>query len=193
MEHLIGTGADAEVIRQVHPTDISGRIDQKLRRPRNVLPPRTTPSVQQVVSADHLGRRIRQKGVGVSPFLALTPGDGRRVHANGHNAYPSGSKIVESLLETPQLGVAERSPVAAIKNEYHAVWWRSRADDAALRRIADARRREEGSQRNGVAKFIRQAEVRSLCANAGGGFRRWQLLGTKSGHIDEQTEQEQAY
>jgi hypothetical protein len=143
MKHLIGTGADADVIGQVHPTDNPGRIDQKLRRARNVLPAGTTPSVQQVVSANHLGRRIRQKSVGVSLFLAVGPGDCRRVHANGDNADSSGSKIVESLLETPQLGVAERSPVATIKNEYHAVRWRSRADDAALRRIADASGGEE--------------------------------------------------
>ena len=131
MEHLVGTGADAEVIRQVNPTDHPGRIDQKLRRARNVLSARTTPSVQQVVSANHPGRRIRKKNVGVSLFLAVSPSDCRRVHANGGNAYSSGSKIVESLLETPQLGVAEGSPVAAIKNEYHAVRWRSRAYDAA--------------------------------------------------------------
>jgi len=185
MEHLIGTGADADVIRQVHPTDNSGQIDQKLRRARNVLPARTTRRVQQVVSANHLGRRIRQEGVGVSPFLAVSPGDCRRVHANGNNAYSSGSKIVESLLETPQLGVAERSPVAATKNEYHPVRWRCRAEDATLRRITDAGGGEEGTQRDGVAVFIRQAEVRSLCANAGGTFRRWQFLGSKTGHIDE--------
>jgi|SRR6516165_2887402 len=173
MEHLIGTGADADVIRQVHPTDNSGRIDQKLRRAGNVLPARTTCRVQQVVSANHVGGRVRQKGVGVSPFLAVSAGDWRRVHADGDNAYPSGSKIVESQLETPQLGVAERSPVAAIENEYHAVRWRSCAGDAALRWIADVSAGEQGTERDGVAIFIRQAEVRSLRANAGGAFRRW--------------------
>jgi hypothetical protein len=41
----------------------------------------------------------------------------RRIHADRHNLNTPIMKLAQVLLETPQLGVAERSPISAIKHQ----------------------------------------------------------------------------
>ena len=51
--------------------------------------------------------------MGLTELLRL----GGRIHADGYDFNATLMKLVQVLLETPQLGVAERSPVASIENE----------------------------------------------------------------------------
>jgi hypothetical protein len=44
---------------------------------------------------------------------------GGRIHADGRHFNAALMKFVQALFETPQLGVAERSPVPTIENQHH--------------------------------------------------------------------------
>jgi hypothetical protein len=50
--------------------------------------------------------------------LRLPPVDLRRIDADADYADPARIEIRKPVLKTPQLGVAERSPEAAIKNQH---------------------------------------------------------------------------
>ena len=68
-----------------------------------------------------------------------------RVHADGRDANAARIEVRKPLLETPQLGVAEQSPVPAIENQQRAVGACS----------ALGRRLKKISQRDWLAVFIR--------------------------------------
>src|SRR5437899_578036 len=46
-QHLVGAGADADVLSEIHPAHHAGGIHQKLRRPRDVAALRPAAFVQQ--------------------------------------------------------------------------------------------------------------------------------------------------
>jgi len=62
--------------------------------------------MQEIVTSNHIRRRIRQECVGVAKFLSLAPIDFRRVDANRDDMNPARFKFRKPLLETPQIGVA---------------------------------------------------------------------------------------
>ena len=68
-----------------------------------------------------------------------------RVHADGRDANAARIEVRKPLLETPQLGVAEQSPVPAIENQQRSVGARR----------ALGRRFKKISQRDWLAVFIR--------------------------------------
>ena len=73
--------------------------------------------MQQVIAADNFGLGIGKQRETVAEFLRLPPIDLRRINADADYADPARIEIRKSLLKTPQLGVAQRSPEAAIKNQ----------------------------------------------------------------------------
>jgi hypothetical protein len=79
----------------------------------------TGSGVQQIIAPDDLGVGIGKKGVCVAAALAQSPGYLRSVDADRNRANSEGLQPIQFVFDTPQLGVAERSPITAIKNEQH--------------------------------------------------------------------------
>ena len=84
---------------------------------RDVRPFRTGPGMQDIVTANDLRIRIGQQGKRVPELLRLPLVDIRRIDADGDNANAARVEFRKSMLKTPQLGVAERSPKTAIENQ----------------------------------------------------------------------------
>lgn len=76
--------------------------------------------MQKVVCPNDLRVRVRKNGESKSKLLRVAPADLWRINADGGNAQSACVKILQPLLETPQLGVAEQSPITAIKNQHGA-------------------------------------------------------------------------
>ena len=73
--------------------------------------------MQYIVTANDFGVGIGKQLESVAELLRLPPVDLRRINADADYADPARIEIRTLLLKTPQLGVAERSPEAAIKNQ----------------------------------------------------------------------------
>ena len=73
--------------------------------------------MQHIVTANNFCLGIGKQRETVAPFLRVPPVDLRRINADADYADPARIEIRKPLLKTPQLGVAERSPKAAIKNQ----------------------------------------------------------------------------
>ena len=112
-------GPHPDIVRQVLPPDGARGIHQEFRRPRDVSPSFPALRMQHSVLPDRFGFRIGQERefvpVGLAKFLRL----GGRIHADGRHFHAAPLKLAQMLLETPQLGVAERSPVPAIENQHY--------------------------------------------------------------------------
>jgi hypothetical protein len=121
-EDLLWTRSHGNVFGQVDPLNGPRAIDEKLRGPCDVVAFRPGATVQEVVAPDHICRRVGENWIRKSHLPAMRVINIDRVHANrGHMHTPRG-KIRKMLLKTPQLGVAKRSPMAAIKNQDSSVW-----------------------------------------------------------------------
>ena len=77
--------------------------------------------MQQVVATDHIRSRVGKKGVSESHFPAMRFIDLYGVHADCGYVHSTLGEIRKTTLETPQLGVTKRSPMAAIKNQDNAI------------------------------------------------------------------------
>jgi hypothetical protein len=118
-ENLFWARANAQILGQVHPANRPGRIDQKFSGPRNVASVRAALVVEQVKAANGVKLFVGEEGVGVALLLTKIPGDWGRVHADGYDLHSARLELIELFFETPQLGVAEGSPVAAVENQEH--------------------------------------------------------------------------
>ena len=101
MEHLFGPGADAQVVGEVDPADYPGGIDQELRRARDVVAVDAGSFVQQVVAADGLGIRVREKRIRIAGFAAEVLRLAGRIDADGHGPDAQFLEIREMILDTP--------------------------------------------------------------------------------------------
>ena len=117
LQHLLGSRTYGDVFGEIHPADYSARINEKLRRARNIRPFGPGATMQQIVALNHFRLWIRQECIGVAKLLSLAPIDVRWVHANRDDVNPARFKFRKPLLETPQLGVTQWSPETAIKNQ----------------------------------------------------------------------------
>ena len=148
VQHLFRPRADADVFGQIHPPDGAGGINQEFSRPRDIRTPRPSATMQKIVTTDHFRLCIREQRIPETEFLTLSLIDFRRVDADRDHANASLVEIGKPLLETPQLGVTERSPKPAIKDQHRAV------------------RRNEIGQRDWFGVLIGQRELRRLLTNA---------------------------
>ena len=117
IEDLLRPRAHRDVLRKIDPTNHSVRINKKFGRSGNVSAFRPRAGMQYIVTANDFGVGIGKQRESVADFLRLPPVDLRRINADADYAYPARVKIRKPSLKTPQLGVAERSPKAAIKNQ----------------------------------------------------------------------------
>jgi hypothetical protein len=108
---------------------------------------RTRAGMEEIVATDHLRLRIGQKRKCVTHFLRMSAVNINDIDTDGRDANAARLKITEPLLKTPQLGVAERSPMSAIKDQERGS------------------SRHEIDQRGRLAVLIGQRELRRFLAN----------------------------
>src|SRR5260221_10756008 len=109
------------VLREVYPTNGAAGIQQKLPRPGDVLTIDSRSRMEQVIAANRLRLRIRKKWEGVARFLTQVARDFGTVYADSNRANSRDSTLIQTVLNTPQLGVARWSPVATIENHQHSL------------------------------------------------------------------------
>jgi hypothetical protein len=98
---LQGAGADANILGEIHPADLSGGVDQKLGRSRNIGAVDAGVGVDEVPPVDDVVFSIGENRESVARGLAEMLGLLRRVNANGDDANPAGVEIGKVLFETP--------------------------------------------------------------------------------------------
>jgi hypothetical protein len=106
-----------QVLSQIHPADHPTVVHKKFSWPRDVFAVFSAAYVQHSVLTDYLRFRIGEEWEAISPGLAELLGLFWRIDANRQYFDSSVAELAEALLETPQLGVAKRSPVTSVKNE----------------------------------------------------------------------------
>jgi hypothetical protein len=105
-QNLFGSRAHPIILRQHPPTNCAGRIDKKLRRPRDISAVLALAFVNQIVASNRVEFCIGKKRERVSSFLTERARFFRRVYANRNGTNARGGKLGQLILDAPQLGVA---------------------------------------------------------------------------------------
>jgi len=128
--------------------------------------------MDKVVLADDIHFLVGENRIGVTALAGELARLFRRIHADGDHAHAPRGELVETLLETPQLGVAVRSPVAAIEDEQ---------EPGALR-TRSGRRGQEFGELHRLAGGVSQGKAGSLLPHLRRAFRSRQgLLRSQAG------------
>ena len=98
---LLGARAHAVVLREVHPANHAGRIQQEFRWSRDVLSIDPGTRMQQIITANDLGFRIGEKGICVARLTTQIARHFRRVHADRYWANAKLSKLRQVFFDTP--------------------------------------------------------------------------------------------
>ena len=77
--------------------------------------------MQYVVSANDFRVRIGKQWKSIPELLRLPSVDIRRINTDADDTNAARLEFRETMLETPQLGVTERSPKATIENQEGAL------------------------------------------------------------------------
>ena len=160
VQSSLWAGADSQVVRQVHPADDACGVDEELGRASDVAAILARFGVQDSVAANHFSIRIGKKRICVSAGLAEVVRFLGRIDADCRDFDTMLMKFVEVLLETPQLGVAKRSPIASIENQDYAL--------VAFEQIG---------QSDLLSVDVRESKLRGGLANVRRAGGRRQLLG----------------
>ena len=118
-QDLLGARPHGNILREVDPTNYASRIDEKFGRPGNVRALRSAAGMEEIVTANHSGVWIGKKSKRVAELLPMAAVDLRGINTHSHNPNAARLELRQLLLETPQLGVAERSPKPAIEDQQH--------------------------------------------------------------------------
>ena len=81
---MVGTGADAEVARQIDPANGTGGVKEKLGGASDVVAIDAGAFVQEVVAADYFGIGVGEERIGVAGFAAEVLRLAGRINANGY-------------------------------------------------------------------------------------------------------------
>ena len=106
------------VFRQIDSANRAVGINEKFSWARDVRAFRPGARVQNIVSTNNLRSLIGQQRKRVPEFSRLPPVNLRRIDADADNANAACVEFRKPFLETPQLGVAERSPKPTIENQH---------------------------------------------------------------------------
>ena len=121
LEHLVGTRANSDAVRQVHPADGACGINEEFGGTGDIGALRSSALVQEAKTSDHLRLRVRKESESEAQLLAVLARHVRGVRADGDHTDAACIEVGKVPLETPQLGVAKGSPVAAVENQQNAV------------------------------------------------------------------------
>ena len=83
LEHLFGTGADAEVVGQIDPADCTGRVDEEFGGTRYVMAVYTCSFVEEVVAADYFRAGVGEECVVVARLTAKVLGLAGSIDTDG--------------------------------------------------------------------------------------------------------------
>ena len=157
----------AKVFGQVPPAHYARSVHQQFRRTSNVFPVRTAAPVHQIIAANDFGAGVRQKRVSVPSLATERRGLIRRVHADRYRSHSPLRELTQIVLDTPQLGVAERSPISPVENQKQSSWF--------LPFRSWYRLGEQRGHRDLISAGIGKRKLGSLLPNAGRAHRCWQL------------------
>ncbi len=121
-EHLLGPRSNPIVLSQIDPSHCTCRVEQELRGTRNVMTILTGACMNQIVSTNHFHVLIREQGESVASLLREIARHVRIINTDRDRTYSFCAQLVQTFFNTPQLGVAQRSPVTSVKNQQHASW-----------------------------------------------------------------------
>jgi len=170
-EDGFGPRPDTEIIRQVFPADGAGCIHEEFGRARDVLTLFATLGVQHSILSNGLRFRIGEEWKRVPSGSAELLRLGGRIYTDRDHFKAALMELVQVLFETPQLGVAERSPVATIKDEEQSAMIFEEIGGGDL-----------------LSCGVHQDERRRLLADGQSGCARWNLPGEVGNTPDEETE-----
>jgi len=120
-EHLLGARTHGNVFGKIRPANDAIGIEKKFSRPCDVYTFRSRAGMKDVVSANNLRVRIGKQWKPEPELLRVPLINFRRIDANADNANAARVEFRKPALETPQLGVTERSPKTTIENQHRTV------------------------------------------------------------------------
>lgn len=154
VQNILWAGAHPVVLSQIDPTYSPGRINQELRRSRDVTAVLAHPRMYQIVTTNHFRVSIGEKRKAVTRLLHQVPRLFRRVSTDRNRTNARLIETSQIVFNAPQLGVARGSPVTSVKDKQHT-----------LRLLAIDGRRQQLIQRDLPARCVRQPELRHLLAH----------------------------
>jgi hypothetical protein len=164
VQDLLGASPDANIPGEIYPADISSCIDQKLGGARDIGALNARMRMHEVPAANDFVFGVRENRESIASRLAEMLGHLRSVDANGDDTNLARVEIGKALFETPQLGVAEGSPIAAVEDQDDGSGF---GGGSACGRL-DAGGKgglQQIRKRDGVAGRIGESEVWSKLAN----------------------------
>ena len=154
VQHLLRAGSYPIVLSQVHPTDDAGWINEEFRWSGDIVPVLSGACMHEIVASNCLKVRIRKKRERVTGFLCEAERYLRCIYANRDGPNTLGTEVTQPLLNAPQLGVTQGSPIASIKDKQHS-----------LGRLAINWRRQKLRKRDLLVFAVSEGEVGSLLTN----------------------------
>jgi len=188
---LLGAGADANVFGEIHPANLSGRVDQKFGGAGNIRAVDACVGVDEVPAADDVIFGVGENRESIAGGLAEMLGLLRSVYTNGDDTNLTRVEIGKVLFETPQLGVAERSPVAAVEDEDDAG---SLAEGGACGGLEACRegRLKEIRKRDVVAGRVGKGEIRRELADLRRAVGRGNVFRKNQDSIEKEADKKNA-
>jgi hypothetical protein len=117
-EDLLWARPHRDVVGEINPANRSAGTNQKLGGPRNVRAFRSRRGMQHIVTPNDFRFGIRKQRKCIAEFLRLPAVHLGWIDADTDDADAACIELGKLLLETPQLGVAKRSPKTAIENQH---------------------------------------------------------------------------
>jgi hypothetical protein len=101
LQHLLGTCADAKVLGEIYPADLSGRVDQEFSGAGDIGAFNAGVGMDEVPAADDVVFGVRKNRESVTGGLAQMLGLLRSVYTNGDDTNLARVEIGKMLFETP--------------------------------------------------------------------------------------------
>ena len=120
-EHLLWAGTHGNVFGKIRPANNAIGVEKKFSRSCDVHPFRSRAGMKDVVSANNLRVRIGKQWKPVPEFSRVPLVNLGRIDADADNANATRVEFRKPVLETPQLGVTERSPKTTVENQHRAL------------------------------------------------------------------------
>jgi hypothetical protein len=98
---LFGPRPHPVVLREIHPADSPRRIQQEFGWPGDVLSIDPSTPMQEIIAANDLGFRIREKSVRIACLLTQVARSFRRVHADRYRSDSQLFNLCQAFLDTP--------------------------------------------------------------------------------------------
>jgi len=121
LERLFWSRSNCDVVRQVDPANNAVGINQELGWTRDIDAFRPGASMQEIVTSDDCGIGIRKHRKRETHPLTVLLICIHGIDADRHDTNTARIEFRKFSLKTPQLGVAKRSPMSAIKNQDRAI------------------------------------------------------------------------